>query len=70
MSLHAAECSASEATGPPAPGCRVIRATSNIGQTLTQQWHTPRRSLMITPVCYVNQSRQNIYETIVFCKAK
>lgn len=66
MSLHGAEHSTIEATGLPEFSGQVIRATSNIGRVLIQQGHKPRDSHMIIPVCYVNQNRQIIYETIFF----
>lgn len=45
--------------------CWVIRAASNIGHAQMQQWHSSV-SRRITPVCYVNQNRQRIYETFFF----
>lgn len=66
MSLHGAEHSTIEATGLPEFSGQVIRATSNIGRVLIQQGHKPCDSHMIIPVCYVNQNRQIIYETIFF----
>lgn len=44
----------------------MIRAASNTEQPLIQAGHAPCDSHVIIPVCYVNQNRQIIYETIFF----